>query len=61
MPIAEISIHDLARKLGKPEGFLREFQDEMWEIALDALLQSEKKMAKRSPVDTGLYANSWEV
>lgn len=61
MLIREISVSKLAKELGKTQNWLRKFEEAIFKVLLDTLLEAEKGMAERSPVDTGLYANSWET
>ena len=57
--IKTISIDKAAKELGK--NFPKSQRKEVIKAVYDALLQCVKPMAERSPVDTGLYAASWEV
>jgi len=54
-----IDINEAAKELGKK--FTESQKKEVIDATYDALLQAVEPMAKESPVDTGLYAASWEV
>ena len=54
-----IDIKNLTKELGVK--FAKSNKKEVYEAVYDGLLKSVEPMAERSPVDTGLYANSWEV
>ena len=48
--------------LGKgSESYIKTHRKEVYDIFADSLLKSVKNMTERSPVDTGLYASSWDV
>ena len=55
-----ISIKELAKELGKTK-LLDKHLHEVKGAVFDACFRSTNKFTKVSPVDTGLYANSWEV
>ena len=57
--VKTISINDAAKTLGKK--FVESQKEEVVKATYDALLRSVEPMTERSPVDTGLYASSWEV
>ena len=56
----EISIPEFAEMLNKGD-LVKQFQEQIFYLFLDALLEAKEPMAKRSPVDTGLYAGSWDT
>ena len=56
-----ISLKDFSKLFGKDEKFLRKNLKRVKDAVYDGALRSVKPLAEKSPVDTGLYASSWEV
>ena len=54
-------MEELVKELGKDSKYLKENKKYVFEEVLDACLESIPEFTARSPVDTGLYASSWEV
>ena len=50
----------MAEKLGKGD-LVKHYQQEVFMLMLDAILESKLEVAKMTPVDTGLMASSWDV
>ena len=59
--VRTISLKEFVKEFGKDSKYLKRHKKQIYEAVYNGCLQSVEPMAKRSPVDTGLYASAWET